>query len=52
MGLALLTKSIALMVIKIMQQATLGVNSTLIGVEKQVIDKNSKDYLEYQFELK
>ena len=40
------------MTIKIVQEATPGADSNLVGVAKLVVDKHSKDYLQYQVELK
>ena len=51
-GLSLLTKPRPPMVKKVIQEPTAGPDSKLQGVEKEVIDKDSEDFLEYQLELK
>ena len=51
-GLSLLTKPSPLKTKKIVQVPTVGDQSILIGVEKEAIDTDSEDFLEYQLELK
>ena len=51
-GLNLLTKPSAPKIKKIIQEATIGLNSVLIGKEVEVIDKDGERYVEYQLYLK
>ena len=51
-GLNLLTKPTAPKMKKIIQEATIGINSVLIGKEVEVLDKDSEAYVEYQLYLK
>ena len=51
-GLDLHNKPSAPMTTKIVQEATPGADSKMIGVKRLLIDKESEDYLEYQVELK
>ena len=51
-GLNLLTKPTAPKIKKIIQEATIGLNSVLIGKEVEVIDKDGEAYVEYQLYLK
>ena len=52
MGLTLISKPPLPKTKKIAQEASAGSGSTLIGVEHEVIDKDSEDFLEYRLELK
>ena len=51
-GLALLTKPKAPKVKKIVQVGSIGDNSVLTGEEKEVVDTDSENFLEYQLQLK
>ena len=51
-GLSLLTKPSVPMIKKIVQEATAGDSSVLKGVEKEIINKESEEFIIYQMELK
>ena len=50
--LALLIKPTTSAVVNVVQEAVMGTDSKIIGIKRIVIDKDSKEYLEYQVELK
>jgi len=50
-GEALLIRPTSPKVIKIIQEATKDADSKMVGVEKEVIDKESDDFFEYQEEM-
>ena len=51
-GLTLITRPTAPTVKKIVQEATKGKDSKMVGVEKEVLDRDSDKFYEYQEEMK